>query len=227
MRLTGRLQHSGIARRLWHGLPYRMRVDVARRVEGAAKTLFPPTPALRQWLREVMNRDIEALFQSLDRSELNVLEVSGAIRSDYAWGSYTRVEYPEFDLCDPALPDIGRYDLVICEQVLEHVEDPITAVRNLKALCAPGGMLLVSTPFLVRVHPNPRDFWRFTPDGLKKLLECQGLRAEWVRSWGNRAVVRRNFGVWPPYRRWRSLRNEPDIPVVVWALARRDDAPEA
>jgi hypothetical protein len=48
-----------------------------------------------------MNRDIEALFESLDPSGLNVVEISGGIRSDYPWASYTRLAYPEFDLCDP------------------------------------------------------------------------------------------------------------------------------
>jgi SAM-dependent methyltransferase len=174
-----------------------------------------------------MNRDIDALFASLDPKKLSVIEVSGCDRSNYPWASYTRTEYPEFDLCDPSATHNGRYDLVICEQVLEHVENPVTAVRNLKALCAPDGMLLVSTPFLIRIHPTPQDFWRFTPEGLKKLLECQGLRVEWVHSWGNRAVVRRNFRVWARYRPWQSLKNEPNFPVMVWALAHVADAPEA
>ena len=174
-----------------------------------------------------MNRDVEVLLESLDPRQLNVVEVSGSIRSGYPWASYTRLEYPEFDLSDPALTHDGRYDLVICEQVLEHVENPLTAVSNLKALCAPRGRLLVSTPFLIRIHGYPQDFWRFTPDGLKKLLECQGLRVEWVRSWGNRAVIRGNFRVWAPYRPWRSLKNEPDLPVVVWALAHVADGAEA
>lgn len=167
-----------------------------------------------------MNRDIEALLASLRPSQLSVVEVSGRIRSGHPWRSYTRLEYPEFDLCDPSRPQPGRYDLVICEQVLEHVENPLTAVGNLKALCAPGGLLLVSTPFLIPIHPNPGDFWRFTPDGLRKLLECQGLHVEWVRSWGNRAAVRANLRVWAPYWPGRSLKNRPGAAVQVWALAR-------
>jgi SAM-dependent methyltransferase len=219
-RITGLLERSKIAQRLCHVLPYRVRVEVEKRT-------YTSAPSLQQWAREVMNRDIEAFVESLDPRRLNVVEVSGKIRSAYPWASYTRLEYPKFDLCDPAPTHNGRYDLVICEQVLEHVENPVTAVGNLKALCAPGGMVLVSTPFLIRIHPHPNDFWRFTPDGLKKLLDCQGLRVEWVRSWGNRAAVRGNFRVWAPYRPWQSLRNEPDVPVVVWALARLAGASEA
>ncbi len=114
--------------------------------------------------------------------------------------------------------------MVICEQVLEHVTDPWVAAENLRGLCAPGGHVIVSTPFLVRVHELPAygmpDLWRFTPRGLRALLERAGLEVESVESWGNRDCVACNFDHWPAYRRWHSLRNEPDLPLQVWAFAR-------
>ena len=117
------------------------------------------------------------------------------------------------------------YDVVICEQVLEHVIDPWAAARNLRGLCVPGGHVVVSTPFLIRVHELPaygmRDYWRFTPRGLRALLEGAGLVVDEVGSWGNRDCVAGNFDRWPAYRRWHSLRNEPDLPVQVWAFATR------
>lgn len=230
MSFTSALQRSKIARGLWHLVPFAVRDAVWKTTYRVLAELRAPifgATSVRQWQREVMNRDVETLFQSLGPRGLSVVEVSGMIRSGYPWASYRRLEYPEFDLCDPSPTHDGRYDLVICEQVLEHVENPVTAVGNLKALCAPGGLLLVSTPFLIRIHPDPGDFWRFTPDGLKKLLECQGLRVEWVRSWGNRAVVRGNFRVWAPYWPGRNLKNDPDLAVQVWALARMGDVSEA
>jgi hypothetical protein len=56
------------------------------------------------------------------------------------------------------------------------------------------------------------------------LAEC-GFPFEKVEaySWGNRSCVKGNFNHWQIYRRWRhSLANEPDFPVVVWALAQKD-----
>jgi hypothetical protein len=107
--------------------------------------------------------------------------------------------------------------------VIEHVIDPWAAARNLRGLCAPGGHVVVSTPFLIRVHELPaygmRDYWRFTPRGLRALLEGAGLVVDEVGSWGNRDCVAGNFDRWPAYRRWHSLRNEPDLPVQVWAFA--------
>jgi hypothetical protein len=84
--------------------------------------------------------------------------------------------------------------------------------------------VIVSTPFLVRVHELPAyglpDYWRFTPRGLRTLLEGAGLQEVTVGSWGNRRCVAGNFDRWPAYRRWHSLGNEPDLPVQVWAFAR-------
>ena len=114
---------------------------------------------------------------------------------------------------------------MICEQVLEHVVDPIAAAANLRGLATEGGHVIVSTPFLVKIHELPlygmRDYWRFTPRGLQALLERAGLEVDSVGAWGNRQCVIGNFSRWSARRRWHSLRNEPDFPVQVWAFARR------
>ena len=134
------------------------------------------------------------------------------------------LNYPEFDLCAP-LEEERRFDVVICEQVLEHVPDPWAAARNLKELCLPGGRVIVSTPFLVKVHELPAfgmlDYWRFTPRGLTTLLEGAGLEVQSTGSWGNRQCVVGNLGRWSAYRRWHSLNNNPELPLQVWAFARR------
>ena len=57
-----------------------------------------------------------------------------------------------------------------------------------------------------------QDYWRFTPRGLRTLLERAGLTVDSVGSWGNRRVIAGNLDRWPAYRRWHSLRNEPDAP---------------
>jgi hypothetical protein len=46
--------------------------------------------------------------------------------------------------------------------MLEHVEDWRTAVKNLKAVCKPGGLLIITTRSQgFHVHDYPGDFWRF------------------------------------------------------------------
>ena len=171
-----------------------------------------------------LNGAVDSYLASLGAAGLRAVEISGDSHAARGWREYVSLMYPDFDICAP-LADQGRFDVVICEQVLEHVPDPCAAAANLKELCEPGGHVIVSTPFLVRVHELPafdmRDYWRFTPRGLRALLERAGLEVDEVSSWGNRDCVVGNFDRWPAYRWWHSLRNEPDLPVQVWAFARR------
>ena len=59
--------------------------------------------------------------------------------------------------------------------MLEHVVDPCLAARTLADLCEPGGHVIIGVPFLIKIHPAPSDYWRFTPDGLRLLVEQAGL----------------------------------------------------
>ena len=82
--------------------------------------------------------------------------------------------------------------MVICEQVLEHVADPCAARQEPGPPLPARRGVIVSTPFLIRVHELPaygmRDYWRFTPRGLQTLLERAGLEVEHGRDLGERAV---------------------------------------
>lgn len=210
---SGSVKAEPLIKAVWHRLPQGMK----RRLEVAGHLVYG-APGLRQYAREPMNREIAAWLDGLDAAHLDAVEVSGRLRAGTGWRSYTTLVYPDFDLVRSDPP--AQYDVVICEQVLEHVPDPDAAVRNLGRLARPGGRILVSTPFLIRIHGSPHDYWRFTPLGLQTLLERQGLEVESLRSWGNRSAVVSNLRRWSFYRRWRSLRNDPDLPTVVWAIAR-------
>lgn len=51
------------------------------------------------------------------------------------------------DLSDPAgLPDFPPADSMICLNVLEHVEDDLSALRNMRQRLKPGGRLVVLVP---------------------------------------------------------------------------------
>lgn len=204
----------------------------ARRARGRLNELRYPEAASpdQHWLRVELNRAVGSYLSELRPEERTAVEISGGAHAQRGWASYTRLDHPEFDLCAP-LEGRGTFDVVICEQVLEHVVDPFEAARNLRGLCAPGGHVVVSTPFLVRVHELPEygmgDYWRFTPRGLRTLLEQAGLEVETVGGWGNREGVIGNFDRWARHRPWHSLRNEPDLPLVVWAFARNPGSGEA
>jgi SAM-dependent methyltransferase len=178
-----------------------------------------------QWQRVELIEAVNRHISSIGPQQCTAAEISGSDHAGKPWRRFESLNYPEFDLCAPLAEEVrGAFDVVLCEQVIEHVVDPNAAAENLRGLVRPGGHVIVSTPFLIRIHELPmygmKDYWRFTPRGLQTLLERAGLRVEAVGSWGNRSCVVGNFDRWPAYRRWQSLRNEPDLPVQVWAFAR-------
>jgi len=72
------------------------------------------------------------------------------------------------------------FDLVISTSLIEHVRDWKAAVHNMKGVCKPGGLILLTTcAFGFQYHGYPFDFWRYELDDLKSLFsDCQLLSLE-------------------------------------------------
>lgn len=56
----------------------------------------------------------------------------------------------------------GSFDVVICAELLEHVADPAPVLAQTWRALRPGGQLLISVPFLYRIHGHPYDYGRYT-----------------------------------------------------------------
>jgi succinoglycan biosynthesis protein ExoM len=193
------------------------RRKLARRLAGIFRFRLDHTirvVCIDEWIR---------YLNTLPLSTLSALEISPENVSHWrklGFGSYTAVEYPGFDITRDVLN--RKFDVIIADNVFEHLRDPYQAARNVLAMLSDAGVFMLATPFLVRVHRVPSDFTRWTPEGLQALLEDCGFEAE-VRSWGNRSAVQANLLRWRSYG-WglrASLRNEPDVPATVWAYARK------
>lgn len=175
------------------------------------------------WMRIVMYRRCFEFVRSLDPEALDVLEISAGPQwaREFAFRSYTPTRYPDFDIC--ARPLAARFDLIIADQLFEHLRWPFRAGRNVLAMLRPGGVFIITVPFLVRVHASPIDCTRWTADGLNYFLQECGFDETGITtdSWGNRACLRANLTRWRKRPPFGSLANEPDFPVAVWGFARR------
>ena len=69
-----------------------------------------------------------------------------------------------------AFPD-GAFDVVFSVDTIEHVRMPWKVAAEIERVLRPGGLTIHSTVFTSRYQPQPEDFFRFTPDGLKALFE--------------------------------------------------------
>lgn len=176
----------------------------------------------RNWLRI---RQIEAFENYLrNHPHAEVLEISPGWNPYWkhrCW-YYRSVNHDTLDICKDRLPE--QFDIVIADQVLEHLPHPIAAVRNIYAMIRPGGSAMIATPFLFRVHPRPQDYSRWTEAGLRQLLIDGGFSEDQIRthSWGNKACARAHIGgAVVDFGFGRDLSNDPEYPLQVWAFARR------
>jgi len=136
-----------------------------------------------------------------------IIDIGGGLRADAdknnrgnqnPWlAPYLKnVEYKVLDKVPDYHPDIvgdvhdlplksNSVDALICIALLEHVEEPQQAVKEMFRVLKPGGYLYIYVPFLYYYHPMPGyygDFYRFTLDGLKYMtrdfshVELQNVR---------------------------------------------------
>ncbi len=104
-------------------------------------------------------------------------------------------------------PD-GVFQRVECDAVLEHVRHPERAMREIERVLAPGGQARVVAPFCHPFHEYPRDYHRFTPDGLKLLAGGLEVVAEGWRTGPTATllvILLEWAKLWLPWRAWRGL----------------------
>jgi ubiquinone/menaquinone biosynthesis C-methylase UbiE len=68
----------------------------------------------------------------------------------------------------------SSFDVVVCTQVLEHVPEPLQALREFQRVLRTGGALIVTVPFLWEEHETPFDYYRYTRYGIEYLLRQAG-----------------------------------------------------
>jgi SAM-dependent methyltransferase len=66
------------------------------------------------------------------------------------------------------------FDTVVTTQVIEHVFDPLSMIREAGRVLKPGGHLVVTAPQAWPLHEEPRDFYRYTSYGLAGLARAGG-----------------------------------------------------
>lgn len=87
----------------------------------------------------------------------------------------------------------GSVGGVIALDTLEHVADPRRAVEEVWRVLRPGGVVVISSVMFFPIHAHPWDFWRFTPEGFKQLLEP--FESRLVMAYGWESMPETVFGV--------------------------------
>jgi SAM-dependent methyltransferase len=102
----------------------------------------------------------------------------------------------------------GLFQRVECDAVLEHVSCPEEVVREIDRVLVPGGFAHIVTPFCHPYHAYPKDFRRFTLDGLKRMAGGLEVVAEGWRTGPTATLLvflLEYVKLWFPCRAWRVL----------------------
>lgn len=78
-----------------------------------------------------------------------------------------------------------KFDKVVAIEVLEHVTEYATALKNISLFLNKNGILVASTPWIIPLHDTPNDFHRFTWYEIGRMLEVAGFDNIKIESRGN------------------------------------------
>jgi SAM-dependent methyltransferase len=100
-------------------------------------------------------------------------------------------DYPVIDIEDIPYAD-GSYDIILLDQVLEHVKHPWRAAQEIQRVLKGGGLCISTSVFVYPLHKgfvgSFGDYYRFSPDGFSSLFE--GFKILKSGGWGNAEVMR-------------------------------------
>lgn len=147
------------------------------------------------WLRVPMYASIAERLRPLDIKDKRAIEIGGSEGTlrELIEGLGAKVEvaanYPALDVED--LPYDGCFDVVVLDQVLEHVKHPWLVPASVARALKPGGICIATSVFVYPGHKgaNYDDYYRFSPKGFATLFE-EGFEILSADGWGNAETMR-------------------------------------
>lgn len=148
-------------------------------------------------------KDINRIFANLALREVDIggrtLDIGGGHQASY-YRFLKRQKWQRLmvvDINPMAKPDIilnlekdpwpfsaSHFDQVLAFNIMEHLSEPAQVIKEAVRVLAKGGRLIGGVPFLVNVHADPYDYWRFTDESLKKIFHEAGLSSWEIKPIG-------------------------------------------
>lgn len=120
-----------------------------------------------------VRRAVARCLAALDSESWGLNLGSGATRLHPRMINLDAAAIPEADIVAPASPlpfRSGSLRLVVAQELLEHTPDPFAVRDEVLRVLEPGGLFYLQVPFQIGWHSGPRDYWRFSEDGVRELV---------------------------------------------------------
>jgi SAM-dependent methyltransferase len=130
--------------------------------------------------RTSLKQRVEPLIKSFPKPIIG-LQIGAGENPNRIAGMFPDVQWLQSDVDLGYKPDViadvtglpiadGSFDLVIADQVLEHVIDIGRAAQEIQRILRVGGIVIVGVPFIYPFHGVPFDFYRVTPCGIRAIF---------------------------------------------------------
>jgi len=98
--------------------------------------------------------------------------------------------------------EVPQCDLVICNQVFEHIFNPHQAIKNIIQLVKKGGYIFISVPSINCIHGEPHYYSSgYHPRYLQRLGDENNLKTIYSDYWGSiKFMLHKCAGRWRSYR---------------------------
>lgn len=101
------------------------------------------------------------------------------------------------DVSAIALED-GAAGTVLCIETFEHVFEVRRAFDEVYRILKPGGLFIITSPLNFRIHGYPDDYWRMTPNCLRRMMTPYAARVTGYQGYHRFPHSVMGFGFKPP-----------------------------
>jgi len=107
------------------------------------------------------------------------------------------------------------FDLILCMDVLEHVEDIKYVIAELYRVLKKEGVLIINMPFIYREHEMPYDYARYTSIAINHRLSESGFKKINVTKYGNLYFTL--YSLWNEF----TVKNNECKPTLIEKISRK------
>lgn len=94
----------------------------------------------------------------------------------------TKEYHPSTYVCDLASIPVEdeHFHYIVFNQVMEHLPEPLTVLKEFRRILKPGGKILCTCPLFYEEHEQPYDFYRYTQFAHRYLFKEAKLEIEFL-----------------------------------------------